>query len=59
MEATEMVDVIPGRLFQAGRPIPREAVEDRDVNAIVSVSGGEQPWSGDWTEHPQRGGDHA
>jgi len=49
MEA-DFTEVIPGRLFQSGRPVPREIVEHRDVNAIVSVSTGEQPWIKNWME---------
>ena len=49
-EKAGFTEVIVGRLFQSGRPVPREIVEAREVNAIVSVSGGEQPWIEDWME---------
>lgn len=44
------VEVVAGRLFQSGYPVPRDIVEARDVNAVVSVSNSEQDWIEDWME---------
>lgn len=44
-----LAEVIVGRLWQSGRPLPLEAVEERGINAVVSV-GGAQPWIADWVE---------
>ncbi len=44
-----LAEVIAGRLWQSGRPVPLQAIEERGINVVVSV-GGAQPWIGDWIE---------
>lgn len=43
-----MVEVVPGCLWQSGRPVPVAQVEAAGINAIVAVGIGAQPWIGEW-----------
>jgi hypothetical protein len=43
-------EMIGGRLWQSGCPVPWSKVRELNINAVVNVGHAEQPWLGAWRE---------
>ena len=48
IERMAIREVIPGRLWQSGCPVPLEQIEEAGVNAVVNVGHALQPWVVEW-----------